>query len=148
MPNHVMTRVYIDGGYVSQVEFMKAIRGNKLCIDFNTLIPLEEETWGECVTKWGTKWNAYDQEVIKGGFCFCTAWCEPMPIYEELFRKAESFGINLTIYWANEDLGSGTGRAYREKGEVEIVLGRGYEEDWKNYLEAWGDEYDPLGKDD
>lgn len=40
--------------------------------------------------KWGTKWNAIDSDVdytidgIPKRVSFCTAWCEPLPIYEKL----------------------------------------------------------------
>ena len=160
MPNHVANTVYIDGAPENVKAFRDAIRGNEKVIDFNALIPMPEEiyrgdlgpeerekygadNWYDwSIGHWGTKWNAYEQTDGIGTIDFWTAWTAPIPIYFELCKKANRFHVNLTIYWSNEDIGSGTGKVtMTDSGGIYIDEGDSREEDEENYAHAWGEPY-------
>lgn len=121
MPNHVTNHVRIqlhDG--VDHEEFLKKIGseqpdGARYYIDFEKIVPQTEEVlqslnwnhvdaapgerqpldWYDWRCKnWGTKWNAYDQDLIGVSYnCielkFDTAWAPPMPIIEKLREMEE-----------------------------------------------------------
>lgn len=64
--------------------------------------------WYEAqVDSWGTKWNAYGQNIANDYISFQTAWSIPMPVLMELSRKYPA--ITFDIKYADEDLGSNCG---------------------------------------
>lgn len=118
MPNHVTNHVRIqlhDG--VDHEEFLKKIGyeaedGTRLYIDFEKLVPPPTEDpddieynggtkygtlpgWYQWRCEhWGTKWNAYNQDLIDISYgCielkFDTAWAPPIPIIDKLREMEE-----------------------------------------------------------
>lgn len=73
-------------------------------------------TWYEwCVAHWGTKWGAYSCCDTEDGFSFQTAWSAPLPVIQrlsELFPELE-----LTLKYADEDIGSNCGKVVFKGGE-------------------------------
>ena len=68
---------------------------------------------------WGTKWNAYGFEEIpegKGDIRFCTAWSAAHPVVKELSAQYPDVRFELT--WADEDIGSNTGRTVFQNGGI------------------------------
>jgi hypothetical protein len=68
-----------------------------------------EYCWYEWALKhWGTKWNAYDVNVIDGSIYFKTAWSCPTPIVQAL---AKSLPPDASFVWefADEDFGNNLG---------------------------------------
>jgi len=58
---------------------------------------------------WGTKWNAYDVEVVSSNIVeFQTAWSAPHPVIEALAKKID---CGLLHEWADEDIGHNVGWA-------------------------------------
>lgn len=77
--------------------------------------------YGWNVDNWGTKWNAYSQELYSDCLPkqvvirFDTAWAAPHPIIEKM---AEGFEGNILHEWADEDTGNNVGNNYYIKGEL------------------------------
>lgn len=76
-------------------------------------------------SKWGTKWNAYDQSIepVAGDLCklqFDTAWSHPAPVMEAIaVLVGKQFPDEvLLVEYADEDFGSNVGRYRIEGGEV------------------------------
>lgn len=68
---------------------------------------------------WGTKWNAYDQDIdqIDDGFIkFDTAWSHPDKVLKALSLKFPSEEIK--VEYADEDTGSNCGYFTIAKGEI------------------------------
>ena len=68
-----------------------------------------------CIENWGTKWNAYDNYVIKGKtfvkFIFNTAWVMPKPIYDKLQELSVlNCKFNFEVKYADEDIGNNCGK--------------------------------------
>jgi hypothetical protein len=57
-----------------------------------------------CVSKWGTKWNAYDGTSNESSVVFCTAWAPPLPIIK---RLAELTGETFVLDYLEEGEGFG-----------------------------------------
>lgn len=68
---------------------------------------------------WGTKWNAYDQEIHDDHVQFDTAWSHPFPVIETLSQKFPEDEIR--VKWADEDVGNNLGEYLIRNGEVEMV---------------------------
>ena len=123
MPNHVTNTLEIYLWHNDHDDLITEIR-ELICpkdseyeyIDFNAIVPPPEKmftdnlsmddrvrcaeegipNWYDWQTEnWGTKWNAYSQELIEQDNCmlklqFDTAWAPPIPIVErlaEILRK-------------------------------------------------------------
>jgi hypothetical protein len=57
---------------------------------------------------WGTKWNAYDIEVIsENEIKFDTAWSTPLPVFETLSKRFPTLEIH--VRYADEDTGHNVG---------------------------------------
>ena len=122
-------------------QILESVRmeGRKLgSIDFEKVVPMPEDVyrgplgseqlakypgernwyyWGR--KHWGTKWNAYGFDDIpeeKGDIRFYTAWSAAHPVVKELSMQYPDVRFELT--WADEDIGSNTGRTVFENGEV------------------------------
>ncbi len=63
-------------------------------------------TWYDwCLENWGTKWNAYETEVVcdtedRLEVAFQTAWSPPVPVYQDLAEKFPS--LDVSAYWSDE----------------------------------------------
>lgn len=66
--------------------------------------------------KWGTKWNAYSQEVDPdaGVAKFETAWSSPIPIFLQL--SASHPDCLIEVQFADEDIGSNCGTVHFQAG--------------------------------
>lgn len=66
---------------------------------------------------WGTKWNAYESDLLDEGFItFNTAWNAPKPIIEKL---SELFpDVCFTLHYADEDVGYNCGYRIYKGGEL------------------------------
>ncbi|MDF9619550.1 hypothetical protein P5705_18035 [Pseudomonas entomophila] len=67
---------------------------------------------------WGTKWNAYGQKVDLEGLClsFDTAWNAPIPIFKALSALHPT--EEITVVFADEDIGSNCGTLKLKAGEL------------------------------
>ena len=71
-------------------------------------------TWYEwAISKWGTKWNAYDCVPCDVAddhteLCFLTAWSAPYPVLRRL--SAQYPELSFSHEWADEDIGVNCGR--------------------------------------
>ncbi|MGN8278300.1 hypothetical protein [Pseudomonas sp. SMN5] len=67
---------------------------------------------------WGTKWNAYDQmiDLDAGELSFDTAWSCPLPVLIELSKRHPD--DEITVRYADEDLGSNCGTVKIKAGET------------------------------
>ena len=65
---------------------------------------------------WGTKWNAYDQEVSEDGdIKFETAWSTPEPVFVALSLKYPD--VEIQVRFADEDFGHNVGEFTYKNGE-------------------------------
>ena len=79
-------------------------------------------TWYEWANKnWGTKWNAchcsYDKESKT--LCFQTAWQAPLPVVLKLSAAAP--GVQMSLEFADEDIGHNCGRAVFKNGDIKKI---------------------------
>lgn len=103
------------------------------------LVRYDATTWYDwCCDNWGTKWNAYCDEVIdEDTVSFETAWCSPIPVIRKMSELYPKLGIEH--WWADEDMGINDGHIIYHDGKVteELV------EDLSNtayeiYVKCWG----------
>jgi len=68
-------------------------------------------TWYEwCQANWGTKWNAYNQEVVEPHLIrFQTAWSMPHKFMQMLAARFPD--VEFIVKFADEDIGSNCGTA-------------------------------------
>ena len=141
MPNHVKTIVRMTGDQESIKKLLEShtkLNQHGLRFDFETIIPMpdnifrgdlgreEREKYGRnnwydwSVENWGTKWNAYEFNIIgKGKFVFQTAWSFPDPVIKRLSEIYPN--ITFHIRYADEDIGSNLGKFTLKNGE-EVTL--------------------------
>lgn len=74
-------------------------------------------TWYDwCCDKWGTKWNAYNQEKrADNEIWFDTAWSCVLNLVDILSKKFPKVIFNYT--WADEDIGCNCGQAIVNNGK-------------------------------
>jgi hypothetical protein len=91
-------------------QFVQMLRNKRATGYFHTL--------DFAIDKWGTKWNAYDQlvELDEGIFQFDTAWSCPKPVF--LALSALHPQSEITVQFADEDLGSNCGTLVFKAGEI------------------------------
>lgn len=172
MPNHTTNRLTIDGSPEAVAAVLDAIRGtdddgNELVIDFDRVVPMPaaiRETMrqpGEAVTQagaddwydwrithWGTKWNAYWQELRDGNVIeFDTAWSPPLPLIAAL--AAQHPAVRFTLEFADENCGEDAGILVYERGEIvaeTAFRGRGAVKFWFELNGSIPEEYgyDPI----
>ncbi|ATB63310.1 hypothetical protein [Pseudomonas mosselii] len=67
---------------------------------------------------WGTKWNAYSQKIDVEGcsLSFDTAWNTPVPVFEALSALHPT--EEITVVFADEDIGSNCGTLKLKGGEL------------------------------
>ncbi|WP_238738850.1 DUF1281 family ferredoxin-like fold protein [Pseudomonas putida] len=67
---------------------------------------------------WGTKWNAYGQKIdVEGSaLTFDTAWSAPLPIFKALSALHPT--EEITVEFADEDIGSNCGTLKLKGGEL------------------------------
>ena len=82
--------------------------------EYVELAKYDQRNWYDwACANWGTKWNAYDQSILDDNLNevsiqFNTAWASPTPVIEALSNMFPS--LKFTLTYADEDLGSNTGR--------------------------------------
>ena len=103
MPNNIYQKIRIsDWNYTDKFkELKKQILNENDEFDFNLLIPkpkgdsLSEANINRLI--WGTKWNAYDTDVVRNDdtieFTFQTAWNIPVPIIEKILKLFKGYEI-------------------------------------------------------
>lgn len=75
------------------------------------------QSWyGWCVEHWGTKWNAYGQEIKDDSLEFETAWSAPISVLEALSKKFPEERIRLR--WADEDTSYNVGDVVFLNGKI------------------------------
>jgi len=113
-------------------------RKNLREIDFNKIVPTpshiyqgdlgqeEQERYGRDnwydwnINNWGTKWNAYDQEMLDDKtISFNTAWSMPQPVIRALSEKFPD--VTVKVKWADEDFASNTGELHYRNGREVFV---------------------------
>lgn len=167
MPNHITNILKINGDEELVEKIKSEIIGDvdysnpdkyveEMPIDFNKIIPMPDgntDWYSWCIDKWGTKWNAYSQEVgLEGEIIFQTAWSNPYPIIEALSNKYPDAEFNLR--YADEDFGQNVGEYSMKDGEVtyEDIPEEGSEEalvlaveitGWEDYISDRCLEIDP-----
>lgn len=70
-----------------------------------------------CCDNWGTKWNAYENEISEDEISFETAWSNPEPVIMKLAEKYPD--ARIEHYWADEDAGHNSGYRIFEDGKWE-----------------------------
>lgn len=67
---------------------------------------------------WGTKWNAYSQKIDVEGcsLCFDTAWSTPVPVFKALSAMHPT--EEISVVFADEDIGSNCGTLKLKAGEL------------------------------
>ena len=78
----------------------------------NNIINHGADTWYDWSCKnWGTKWNAYDCQLIKedNEITFDTAWSCPLPILDALAKLCYEHNVSFSGRWADEDAGQNVG---------------------------------------
>ena len=103
-------------------------------------------TWYEwSISNWGTKWNAYGQElepdyIKRDKLWFQTAWSAPHPILEKLSEMYPE--ITIAHQWADEDLGVNCGsRTYLDGEMIDEYIPEGVRATQFAFA-VWG--YDPT----
>lgn len=91
-------------------QFIQMLRNKRSCGHFHTLDHARDI--------WGTKWNAYDQviDLDAGDLSFDTAWSCPLPVLKELSKRHPD--ADITVRYADEDLGSNCGTVRLKAGET------------------------------
>ena len=105
------SRASITGCSDEQFEqFVQMLRNKRATGYFHTLHFARD--------KWGTKWNAYDQlvDLDEAVFQFDTAWSCPEPVLKAL--SALHPDAEITLQFADEDIGSNCGTIVFKGGEV------------------------------
>jgi len=88
------------------------------------------KTWYDwACAKWGTKWNAYCQNIELGGsdgikrsfarITFDTAWTTPLPIFEKLSTMFPK--TTFLVDYADEDIGNNCGTLHIKGGVAKVV---------------------------
>lgn len=139
MPNHVQTHITVLGETARVKEVMEAIaldenkkkHASDPCgigtIDFRKIIPEPEDEnidllqWHRDF--WGTKWNAYQQEILSDHeLRFRTAWELAEPVYSKLSELYPD--IVLIVGYADEDFGFNFGlKVFHNGGVGDIETG-------------------------
>jgi hypothetical protein len=91
-------------------QFVQMLRNKRLTGHFHTL--------DFANSNWGTKWNACDQHVDleAGALNFETAWSCPKPVLRALSAKHPD--VEISVRYADEDIGSNCGTLILKGGEV------------------------------
>lgn len=84
------------------------------------------------VANWGTKWNASSTEIEREEVSFDTAWSPPVEFYIALSAKFPD--EEITVEYANEDLGHNCGTLELKGGEITSCI-RG---DRRFACDVWG----------
>jgi hypothetical protein len=106
-------------------------------------------TWYDwSIAKWGTKWNAYDNEQEgEDEIQFSTAWSNP----EQVILKLSEMYPDAVIehWWADEDMGNNSGYRMYQGGKIIDGDYNDFQssEAYETYIKCWGGT-DCLYKDD
>lgn len=149
-----------DGKEDARERFLESIADS--CPDAENLLEMGRQysenlekyghaTWYEwCIDNWGTKWNAYDFDVVSpkndvNGMIFHTAWSAAIPILEKLSTMYPDVPFNLEF--ADEDIGYNLGTLTVKDGQVteEYFPTGGSLEAYKMYEEITGEQLEDIG---
>ena len=120
--------------------------GTKACLNMQLFGATTWYNW--CIKNWGTKWDAYDQDLnlnsdVNATISFSTAWSAPHPVIEKISEKYPDLSIEHK--WADEDIGNNCGYRTYSNGEITEEVYYDYATDGKEAerfaCELWG--YDP-----
>ena len=91
-------------------QFVQMLRNKRVCGHLHNM------DWGRVA--WGTKWNAYSQEIEleEGRLKFDTAWSCPQPVFEALSKQHPAAVIE--VQFADEDIGSNCGTLIFKGGQI------------------------------
>ena len=149
MPNHCYNQLSLVGNESDVTLCLDFIHGEREdnYFDVNTVIPYPKEyadkdtnsAFGDgfnsggyewCLANWGTKWGAYDSNIIERteGFAvieFSSAWSPPSPVVAKLAEKFPMLAIKL----AYEEVGMDySGFEKYDGGKLSEVEQGGYDE--------------------
>lgn len=165
MPNHVGNSIIVSGPedeisrLVSRHFRMRWPEGDDeegmLEFDFDTVIPIDPATvypLGDLDysaanrKRWGTKWNAYDTEIVfrRPGYLnfeFNTANNIPEPVYRELGRRFPRLEFNIAaidpgLWWAVTGRVVGDNAVFDESADCRKVYERVYKEPFETAPQA------------
>ena len=88
-----------DIDFENIVPMPKVVKLSYLPIGMSTEYHQEHGTrnwYGWCTQNWGTKWNAYDINLVDGGMTFDTAWGFPKPVMVALSELFPELTITCT----------------------------------------------------
>ncbi|MFO3796231.1 MAG: hypothetical protein ACK8QZ_02975 [Anaerolineales bacterium] len=91
-------------------QLIQMLRNKRSCGHFHTLDFARDV--------WGTKWNAYDQliDIEAGLLSFDTAWSCPLPVLKKLSALLPD--DEISVEYADEDIGCNCGKVKLKAGEV------------------------------
>lgn len=103
----------------------------------NNIIKYGCTTWYKwCCDNWGTKWNAYENEISEDEISFETAWSNPEPVIMKLAEKYPD--ARIEHYWADEDSGHNSGDRIFEDGKWDEHYDKEKsDEAYSRYIELW-----------
>jgi len=155
MPNHCSNSLHLDGDFKHRQEFVDKNKGfdwgdvdkegTYSDLSFHAQVPVPKKHinahaknssdngwYGWCNKHWGTKWSAYEEEVIHDKaythYSFDTAWGSPSAWIQKVSRKFPHLKFNIT--WAEE--GGCGGRYMFYKGELCYETSMS-DEEWREY---------------
>jgi hypothetical protein len=119
MPNNITNRLTLDKQNKKVRKFLKSDESD---VDFDNIIKMPEDyyegdrwyNWR--IQNWGTKWNAYDVDVIDDEIIFNTAWSTPLPVLLLLSTKFPE--VEFRLKYACEDIGYNCGAIVFKGGEI------------------------------
>lgn len=107
---------------------------------YTNIIEHGHPTWYDWnLANWGSKWGSTSSYLQTNDILeFDTAWSAPVPIVIELSKKYPE--ITFTHIWADEDMGSNTGRIIYIDGEIvdEFYPDNGSHDAYLFYIECNG----------
>lgn len=145
MPNHVTNIIHLRGDAEQIRKLRQAVMNDRFgpgSIDFEKVIPMPddifrgdldmtqrsrygEKNWYDWSTKnWGTKWNAYGFDELRGHqgvdtICFMTAWKAPHNVIGHLAQMYPD--LELEHNWADDDFGNNCGKRVYSNGILDSV---------------------------
>lgn len=128
MPNWCENQVRIEGPVEKIYNMAKAVEEERL---LQHMVPLEEWTYGDATTNWGTKWDISDPQmnhIVADGVIECgfmSAWSPPTEAFDTYL--AENDDVTIEHYYYEP------GNAYTGvDGEHVEIPSRSDSPEWEN----------------
>lgn len=127
MPNHITNILKVNGTDKAVKAVFDSIKGEETLFDFNKIVPIPRIIQDRnliCIQKWGTKWNAYDTEMIDDySIIFLTAWAG----VPKLIQKLSIFHpeVEFEYIFADEDVSYNTGQGTIKNGVMDMSYPEG-----------------------